>query len=58
MRPARLILAAALAFIAVLGALTVTTVARTGPDILTALSLLVLALLAFGIVGAIRHPPE
>jgi len=57
-RPARLILAAALVFIAVLGALTVITVARTGPDVLTALSLLVLALLAFGIVGALRHPPE
>ncbi len=58
MRPARLILAAALVFIAVLGALTVATVARAGPDILTVLSLLVLAMLAFGIVGAIRHPPE
>jgi hypothetical protein len=57
-RPARLILAAALVFIAVLGALTVTTLVRTGPDILTLVSLLVLALLAFGIVGAIRHPPE
>ncbi len=58
MRPARLILAAALLFIAVLAALTVTTVVRTGPDILTLLSLLVLAMLGFGIVGAIRHPPE
>jgi hypothetical protein len=33
-------------------------VVRTGPDILTVLSLLVLAMLGFGIVGAIRHPPE
>lgn len=58
MRPARLILAAALVFIAVLAALTVTTVVRTGPDILTLVSLVVLAMLGVGIVGAIRHPPE
>lgn len=58
MRPARLILAVALVFIAVLGALTVTTVVRTGPDILTLVSLVVLAMLGVGIVGAIRHPPE
>jgi len=57
-RPARLILAAALAFIALLGTLTVVTLVRTGPDVLTLVSLLVLALLGFGIVGALLHPPE
>jgi hypothetical protein len=51
------ILIAALAMIALLGGLTVATVVRHGPDPLTLLSLLVLALFAFGIVGALRHPP-
>jgi hypothetical protein len=52
------ILAAALAFIAVLGALTVTVLVRNGPDVLTLASLLVLAMFGFGIVGALRHPPH
>jgi hypothetical protein len=52
-----LILAAALAFIVVLGALTVSTLIQNGPDVLTLASILVLAMFAFGIVGALRHPP-
>ena len=48
---------AALAMIALLGALTVTSLVENGPDPLTLLSLLVLALFGFGIVGALRHPP-
>jgi hypothetical protein len=52
------ILAAALFFIAVLGALTVVVVVRNGPDVLTIASLLVLAMFGFGIVGALRHPPH
>jgi hypothetical protein len=52
------VLIATLAFIGLLGGLTVNVLAREGPDLLTAISLLVLALLAFGIVGALRHPPE
>jgi hypothetical protein len=51
------ILVAALAMIALLGWLTVTTLVRHGPEPLTLLSLLVLALFGFGIVGALRHPP-
>jgi hypothetical protein len=54
----RAILAAALAFIVLLGGLTVAVVIEHGPDILTVGSLLVLAMFAFGIVGALRHPPE
>ena len=54
----RAILAAALAFIALLGALTVAVTVEHGPDILTVGSLLVLAMLAFGIVGALRHPDD
>ncbi len=50
-------LVAALVMIAVLGGLTVIVAVRHGPDPLTVLSLLVLALLGFGILGALRHPP-
>jgi hypothetical protein len=53
------ILVTALAFTALLGGLTVYVLARTGPDPLSVLSLLILALFAFGIVGALREaPPE
>ena len=51
------ILVAVLAFIAVLGGLTLAVLVREGPDVLTLGSLLVLALFGFGIVGALRHPP-
>jgi hypothetical protein len=52
------ILAVVLVFIAVLLALTIQALAQSGPDILTVLSLLVLALFGFGVVGALRHPPD
>lgn len=54
----KVILAAVLAMIAVLGGLTISVVVRHGPDPLTLVSLLVLALFGFGIVGALREPPE
>jgi hypothetical protein len=50
-------LAAALAFIALLTFLTVSVLAREGFDILVGLSLVILVLLTFGIVGALLHPP-
>jgi hypothetical protein len=53
-----LILVVVLVAIAGLGGLTLAAVAKGGFDILTVLSLLVLALFAFGIVGALLHPPE
>jgi hypothetical protein len=56
--PARVvILGAALGFIAVLGYLTVAVTVKHGVDVLTLISLLVLGMFAFGIVGALRHPP-
>ena len=58
MQSRNVILVAALAFIGVLAALTVVVAVRNGPDILTVASLLVLAMLASGIVGALRHPPH
>jgi hypothetical protein len=52
------VLACALAFIALLGGLTLWVLVRKGPDILTLVSLLVLAMLGSGVVGALRHPPH
>lgn len=52
------ILVAVLAMILVLGGLTVVVVIRNGPDPLTVVSLLVLALFGFGILGALREPPR
>jgi len=50
-------LASALLFIAILVALTVVAAAGGGFNVLTLVSLLVLALLGCGIVGALRGPP-
>jgi uncharacterized membrane protein YadS len=52
------VLCAALAFIGLLAFLTIDVIAHDGFDVLVALSLLVLAMFALGIVGALRHPPE
>lgn len=54
----QLLLGVVLVFILALGGLTIQVVATQGVDVLTVLSLLVLALFGFGIVGALRHPPE
>ncbi len=51
------ILGAALAFIVLLAGLTVAAVISGGFNVLTLLSLLVLAMFAFGIVGALLAPP-
>jgi hypothetical protein len=51
------ILGAALLFIVILAALTVVAVASYGVNVLTIVTLLVLALLGFGIVGALLTPP-
>ena len=52
------VLVAALAFIALLAALTIDVASRHGFDVLTGAAILVLAVLALGIVGALRHPPD
>ena len=54
----RIVLGVVLLFVIALGGLTIQVAVDEGADILTALSLLVLALFGFGIVGALRHPPE
>jgi hypothetical protein len=54
----KVILAIVLIFTIALAGLTLEVAIDEGPDILTAVSLLVLALFGFGIVGALRHPPD
>jgi hypothetical protein len=51
------VLGVALAFVVALLALTVHAAASGGIDILTVLSVLVLALFGVGIVGALLHRP-
>jgi hypothetical protein len=51
------VLAVALAFTALLLFLTVYVLVTSGIDVLVAISLLVLALLGSGILGALTHPP-
>ena len=51
-------LIAVLVFILGLAALTIEVALREGIEPLTLLSMLVIALFTFGIVGALRHPPD
>ncbi len=51
-------LVAVLAMIGLFAFLTLSVAIRDGVDILTVVSIIVLAMFAFGIVGALRHPPD
>jgi hypothetical protein len=51
-------LVAALALIGLFTFLTLDVVVREGVDVLTVLSILVLAMLGFGILGALLNPPD
>lgn len=51
-------LVATLALIALLGYLTVSVLISDGFDILVAISLLILAMFSFGVVGALINPPR
>jgi hypothetical protein len=48
----------ALLFVCAFGFMTLYVMLRSGPDLLTGLSLIVLALMAFGILGALTEPPD
>jgi hypothetical protein len=48
----------ALVFCCAFGFMTVYVMLRSGPDLLTGLSLIVLALMVFGILGALTEPPN
>ena len=54
----QIVLGVVLVFTLALAGLTVEVAVSEGVSILTVLSLLVLALFAFGILGALRHPPD
>jgi hypothetical protein len=51
------IFAVVIAFLVFFTAMTITVLARTGFDIFVAFSLLIIALIGFGVIGAIRNPP-
>ena len=51
-------LAAALALIGLLAFLTIRVAAEHGVDVLVVLSLIVLTLLGFGVLGALTTPPD
>ena len=50
-------LSGALLLVAVLGGLTLYVIADTGLDVLTVLSLAIIAMFGFGVIGAILNPP-
>ena len=52
------ILVLALGFVAVLGFLTLYVLFSSGPDVLVVVSLVVLGLFAFGVIGALSTPPR
>jgi hypothetical protein len=54
----RLALASALGLIGLLTFLTVASMVKNGPDALTVISVLILALFGFGVVGALTQPPD
>ena len=52
-----LVLVGSLAIICLLGFLTLSVALREGIDVLVVVSLIVLALLGFGVLGALTSPP-
>ena len=53
-----LVVGAALAFTALLAFLTLFVIFNKGLDVLTVLSLIIVALFFFGIFGALSQPPD
>ena len=53
-----IVLGIALVFVAVLLFLTLFVLIWTGPDVLVVVSLVILALFAFGVIGALATPPD
>jgi TRAP-type C4-dicarboxylate transport system permease small subunit len=47
-----------LLFVALLGVLTIDVIARTGVDVLVVVALAVLAMVGFGVLGALLNPPQ
>ena len=53
-----IVLAASLAMICLLAFLTISVAVREGIDVLVVLSLIILALLGFGVLGALLSSPD
>jgi hypothetical protein len=53
-----IVMGVALAFIAVFGFLTLFVLFSSGPDVLVVVSLALLGLIAFGVIGALATPPD
>jgi hypothetical protein len=53
-----LVLIASTALICLIGFLTLSVAAEHGVDVLVVVSLVILALLAFGVLGALTSPPD
>jgi hypothetical protein len=51
-------LVGSLAVVLLLGGLTIDVMVRTGFDVLVAISLAIVAMIGFGVLGALLHPPE
>lgn len=47
-----------LAMVLLLGALTIDVMVRTGFDILVLISLVIVGMIGFGVLGALFNPPE
>lgn len=54
----RPVLVVVLAFILLFAGLTGSVVVREGLDVLTVVSIVILGMFGFGVVGALRQPPE
>ena len=52
------LLAVVVVFVVIFGAMTIDVIIRTGFDVITAFALLILALIGFGVIGALRNPPN
>jgi hypothetical protein len=52
------ILLAAIAFVGVLGFLTLYVLFSSGPDVLVVLSAVVLVIVGSGVIGALASPPD
>ena len=51
------VLAVVLVFLVFFAAMTVSVAVRSGFDILVVASFVILALIGFGVIGALRNPP-
>lgn len=58
MQSTRLVLTLVLGFVIVFAGLTIAVIVTQGLDILTLVSVVILGMFGFGIVGALRNPPE